>query len=91
MLRISENGASDGKKVVKLEGRVVGACVTEVQVYCEAILSQGQRLTIDMAGVSFLDRNGVELFRQLATQNVLLSNCSPFLNELLKPAAFEIQ
>jgi hypothetical protein len=40
-----------------------------------------------MAEVSFLDRKGVGLFRELIAQQVRLLNCSPFLNELLKPAA----
>lgn len=87
MVRISESGSSDGVRAVKLEGRVVGPCVTEVQTYCQRILSHGVTLTIDMAGVSFLDSRGVGLFKDLMAQQVRLLNCSPFLNELLKPAA----
>ena len=87
MVRISEYGASDGNRIVKLEGRVVGPCVTEVQSYCQGILAQGLMLTIDTAEVSFLDKSGVNLFRELMGQRVRLLNCSPFLNELLKPAA----
>jgi anti-anti-sigma regulatory factor len=87
MVRISESGSSDGIQAIRLEGRVVGPCVTEVQTYCQRILSQGLTLTIDMSEVSFLDRKGVGLFRELIAQQVRLLNCSPFLNELLKPAA----
>jgi len=87
MVRISESGSSDGIRAIRLEGRVVGLCVTEVQGYCQRILSQGMTLSIDMGGVSFLDGEGVGLFRELIGQQVRLFNCSPFLNELLKPAA----
>ena len=87
MVRISESGLSDGIRTVKLEGRVVGPCVTEVQTYCQRVLSQDLTLTIDMADVSFLDRSGVGLFKELMSQQVHLLNCSPFLNELLKSAA----
>ncbi|MCI0623943.1 MAG: hypothetical protein L0387_20180 [Acidobacteria bacterium] len=87
MVRISEYGSSDGNRIIRLEGQVVGPCVTEVQTYCEGILSQGLTLTIDVAEVSFLDRKGVGLFRELMSQQVRLLNSSPFLNELLKPAA----
>jgi anti-anti-sigma regulatory factor len=87
MVRISESGSSDGIQAIRLEGRVVGPCVAEVQTYCQRILSQGLTLTIDMAEVSFLDRKGVGLFRELIAQEVRLLNCSPFLNELLKPVA----
>jgi anti-anti-sigma regulatory factor len=86
MVRISESGSSDGIQAIRLEGRVVGLCVPEVQRYCQRILSQGMTLTIDMGGVSFLDGEGVGLFRELIGQQVRLLNCSPFLNELLKPA-----
>lgn len=88
MVRISESGSSDGIQAIRLEGRVVGPCVTEVQTYCQRILSQGLTLTIDMAEVSFLDGSGVGLFRDLMSQQVRLLNCSPFVNELLKPAAY---
>jgi hypothetical protein len=88
MVRISESGSSDGIQAITLEGSVVGPCVTEVQTYCQRILSQGLTLTIDMAEVSFLDGRGVGLFRDLMSQQVRLLNCSPFVNELLKPAAY---
>lgn len=87
MVRISESGSSDGTQAIRLEGRVVGPCVTEVQTYCQRILSQGLTLTIDMAEVSFLDGMGVGLLRDLMSRQVRLLNCSPFVNELLKPAA----
>jgi len=39
-----------------------------------------------LAEVSFLDTKGIGLFRDLMSQQVRLLNCSPFVNELLKPA-----
>jgi anti-anti-sigma regulatory factor len=86
MIRISEHGSSDGNRVVRLEGRVVGRSVAEVQTFCQEILSQGLALTIDMAEVSFLDKSAVGLFKKLKGQQVRLLNCSPFLSELLKSA-----
>ena len=91
MVRISEHGERNGIRVVKLEGRVVGPSVTEVEAYCQTILSQGFRFCVDMAEVSFLDRSGVNLFRELSGHGVQLLGCSPFVNELLKPAVFEIR
>lgn len=91
MVRISEDGSSHGNRVVRLEGRVAGSSVAQVQMYCQGILAQGLTLTIDMAEVSFLDRSGVGLFKELMSQQVRFLNCSPFLNELLKPAAYEIR
>jgi anti-anti-sigma regulatory factor len=87
MVRISEENSSDGKRVVKLEGKVAGSSVEQVESYCLGILAQGLSLTIDMAEVSFLDGRGVRLFKELMSQKVRLLNTSPFLNELLKSTA----
>jgi anti-anti-sigma regulatory factor len=87
MVRISEKKSLDGKRVVKLEGTVVGSSVEQVESFCRGVLAQGLPLTIDMAEVSFLDARGVRLFKELLSQKVRLLNSSPFLNELLKSAA----
>jgi len=91
MVRISEYGERNGVKIVKLEGRVAGLSVPEVESYCQAILAQGLPFSVDMAEVSFLDRKGINLFRELSGRGVQLLGCSPFVNELLKPAVFEIR
>ena len=91
MVRISEQGLRDGYRVVKLEGCVTGPSVSHVGSYCQHLLGQRVPLLIDMGDVLFLDRTGITLFKDLLYQGVRLSNCSPFLNELLTPTASEIQ
>jgi hypothetical protein len=44
---------------------------------------------LDLAEVSFIDTDGLELFRQLSAERVSLSNCSPFTAEQLKAAPRE--
>jgi anti-anti-sigma regulatory factor len=39
---------------------------------------------LDLAEVSFIDADGLALFRDLSTRHVALSNCSLFAAELLK-------
>jgi anti-anti-sigma regulatory factor len=51
---------------------------------CEPLLATGARLTIDLSDVSFVDRDGIELFRSLRKHRVALANCSPFVAEQLK-------
>ena len=91
MVRISEDGSRDGHRVVKLEGSVTGPSVSHVGSYCQNLLSQKIPLLIDMGEVLFLDRNAITLFKDLLCQGVRLSNCSPFLKELLTPTAPEIR
>ena len=87
MVKISELPTADGKMVVKLEGQVVGSCVTEVETYCHRFLEKEGSLTLDVGEVLYLDMGGVSLFKQLLDQQVKLINCNPFLTELLRPAA----
>lgn len=87
MLKISESVGQDGGTIVKLEGQVTGAWVTEVREYCRRLLDTGLLLTLDVGEVSFLDSKGVALFKELRMRRVTLVNCDPFLTELLKTAA----
>jgi hypothetical protein len=38
---------------------------------------------LDLSGLSFVDRAGVELLQQLLRQGVRIHSCSPFVAELL--------
>ncbi|MBS1786375.1 MAG: hypothetical protein JST85_01560 [Acidobacteria bacterium] len=71
---------------MRLEGEVIGTAVLEVSQAVETALRSGQALTIDLAELLFVDREGVNLFRDLARRQVVFVNCSPFLNEQLKGA-----
>ena len=86
MLRITEtvNGKTPR---MRLEGRVVGPYVKEVRRSCEKFLGVGRILTLDMGEVSFVDRDGLNLLRELIDRQVRLVNCSPFLSEQLKEDA----
>src|SRR5262245_46943562 len=79
MLRISENGSSDGVTSLRLEGQVIGQSVVEVQKVCEQCLAAGRKLTLDLTDVSFVDRCGIALLQGLTRREVTLANCSPLL------------
>lgn len=84
MLRISEIELNSQVATLRLEGRLVGLLVAEVEGVCEQHLSNGHRLRLDLADLSFADRAGIRLLQGLRTRGVALTNCSPFLNEELK-------
>jgi ABC-type transporter Mla MlaB component len=84
MLRISEVNVSDGATTLRLEGRVVGPWVLEARRSCEKFLAEGRRLTLDLAEVSFADREAIVLLQDLMGRQVAFVNCSPFLTEQLK-------
>ena len=87
MLRISEIGTTKSSVTLGLEGRMTGPWVQEVRDFCEQFLSNGQHLSLDLGELSFVDREGVNLFRNLIIRGVALTNYSPFIAERLKEVA----
>jgi hypothetical protein len=82
MLRISEDAARVSV-VLRLEGRVGGPWVDELARACDGVLRKGRRLTLDLAGTTFVDTHGAALLRRLHQHRVALVNCSPFVAEQL--------
>jgi anti-anti-sigma regulatory factor len=90
MLRINVGKAPGDKAVaiLKLEGQVTGPWVDELRRVCnERIEDQSGEphpLVLDLAGVFFIDADGVALFQELAARHVTVTNCSLFVTEQLK-------
>ena len=70
---------------------MTGQWVEEIRRACsEATASSGGEappLVLDLADVSFIDNDGVALFRDLAAHGVKLTNGSIFVTEQLKEAS----
>ncbi len=84
MLRISVEGLSNRHETLRLEGHLVGPWVAQLQLSCEQVLGESKRLTLDLTAVSFVDRDGVALLRELKVRGVAITNCSPFILHQLK-------
>jgi anti-anti-sigma regulatory factor len=92
MLRISATATTEEQPVfLRLEGQVRGPWVEELRRACGQFLGKnghvGNRLVLDLAEVSFIDADGVTLFRELTARRVLITNCSPYVAEQLKEVA----
>jgi len=95
MLRITdattaENMSGDAV-LLRLEGQVTGPWVEELRRVCaEALGNNGHRqrhLVIDLANVSFLDADGIALFRELADRRIVFANSSAFIAQQLQGVA----
>ena len=84
MLRISQAGKANRSVTLKLEGRVVGLWVGELRQVCETLLTEGRRLILDLADVTFADASGVAVLSSFKSRGVAITNCSPFVEEQLK-------
>jgi anti-anti-sigma regulatory factor len=92
MLKISGTAATEEQpRSLRLEGQVSGPWVEELRRACDQLLDDnahhGNWLVLDLANVSFIDTDGVMLFRELTARRVLVTNCSPFVAEQLKVVA----
>ena len=79
ILKISTLATSRGEETLLLEGHLGGPSVAELHRCCGRVLSTGRDLIIDLAEVSFIDRQGVALLRTLKLAGVALINCSAFV------------
>lgn len=85
MLRITSVKQGPSDLLLIVEGRVLGPWVTELEtVLMRALESVPGQVAIDVAGVSFVDADGVLLLQRFLTQGVALQAASPFIYELLK-------
>ena len=83
MLKIVCHESADKSITLKLEGRVIGPWVEEVKRLSENILGSGGTLTFDLSEVSFVDREGIDLFRKLRDRRAMFLSSSVFVAEQL--------
>lgn len=84
MLKISLEGSGNHAVTLRLEGRIAGPWIAELNNTCEELLGANRRVTLNLADVSFTDREAVMLLRNLQSRGVALTECSPFTAEQLK-------
>ena len=83
MLNIVSHESADKSITLKLEGRVIGPWVEEVKRLSEKILASGGNLIFDLSEVSFVDREGIDLFRKLRDRRAMFLSSSVFVAEQL--------
>ncbi len=84
MLKISQVETANHSVTLKLEGRVVGPWVGEMQKVCELVLVEERALILDLADVLFVDASGISALSSLKSRGVSVMACSPFVEEQLK-------
>ena len=82
MLRISSDSRSN-QVILRLEGEVTQPWTDELERVVTALRSEGNRVVLEMSAVRFVDAQGVDILHKWGP-SVVLSNCTPFLKELLK-------
>lgn len=83
MLRITQVNEDSDHVCLKVEGRVIGDWVSELDRTCGSCLSQSRRVTLDLSDVSYIDRQGVEMLKRILGENVQLIGTTLLVQRLL--------
>ena len=86
MLRLTRTTRHTGEVVLILEGRLYGEWVALLEDECTHLLQTHRRVLLDLASLSFVDRRGARLLRDLRNR-VDLINCPPLVDELVREDA----
>jgi ABC-type transporter Mla MlaB component len=87
VLKISISEASSEMATLHLEGKLSGKWVECLANTCEAELKNSTRVGIDMKSISFVDRKGIALLRNMADCGIEILNPLPFIAEQITNAA----
>ena len=69
-LRITRKGGSRSRATLKLEGSVVAEWAALLERECSELLRSSTAVSLDLAGVGFVDRAGVEALERLSRAGV---------------------
>jgi anti-anti-sigma regulatory factor len=79
VLRITSSTENSRPTTLKLEGRIAGDWVGELTRTVSMAIGTPFDLVLDLAGVTFVDRTGVAVLRDLQDRGIELVNCSEFV------------
>ena len=69
-LRITRGKGSASRALLKLEGRLVAAWAALLEAECSDLLRSGEAVCLDLTGVRFVDRDGVQALARLSGAGV---------------------
>jgi hypothetical protein len=70
VLRITRRNPLPERATLRLEGRLVAEWAALLERECAALLRAGRAVTVDMTGVLFVDRAGIEALARLSRNGV---------------------
>lgn len=84
MLRITEIFEKENIVTLRLEGKVSGVWVSELEkIRLYYSHEENKAVILDFTGVTFIDNNGVRMLENIKDERVRIINCSPFIRLLI--------
>ena len=80
----------DGQSIrLKVEGRIVGSWVSELDQACRSLRVQKKMVLLDFSSVSFIDRQGVEVVKRIVGDRFEILGASGLVQALLEVGSKE--
>jgi anti-anti-sigma factor len=84
MLRITETSKDENTVTLKLDGKMVGASVSDLEELCLHHRDEkGKTVVLDFSGVAFIDNYGLKVLKKIKDNRILIVNYSLFIETLL--------
>jgi len=84
MLKITEASKDNKAVILRLDGKVVGELVSDLERLCLHYRDQEKKnIVLDFSGVSFIDNKGVKMLWKIKDERIKMVNCSSFIRLLL--------
>jgi len=90
MLRITVISKDDEAITLRLEGKLVGTRIPELESMCLYHRDEKNKTVIlDVSGATFIDKKGVRMLESIQEERVKIINCCPFVQSLLSNLVIE--
>jgi anti-anti-sigma regulatory factor len=84
MLRITEVSKDDKAINLRLEGKLIGKWIAELERLCLHYTDEENKIVVlDFSGVTFIERKGLRMLESIKDGQIKIVNCSPFIDSLL--------
>lgn len=84
MLKITETFKDEKTVILRLDGKIVGTRVSELERLCLYYRDrENKTVVLDFSGVTFIDNGGVEMLESIKDKRMAIINCSLFIRSLL--------
>jgi anti-anti-sigma regulatory factor len=83
MLMIRRLDASDRRRTLKLDGKLVAPWISELEAACREALATGSPVCLDLRDLTFTDAEGARLLASVIRDGAEVIGCSGFVAEML--------
>jgi hypothetical protein len=84
MLMITRSDGSDLTSTLKLEGKVLGPSIGELESACRRFMVHPDQFCLDLGGLTFVDAEGARVLKRLIRDGTRVIACAGFVAEMLQ-------